>query len=499
MNEKRIKEFKIACANYLQTVSLNDLRAYARMLNFTDPTKLKKGDLLQSIVAASAGEIVPAGRNNRGAPVKNNYVPPQLIETVENLKRRYLYNEKESGTGRLDELNSGAFNTLNNFPSKLVFSSDDTQEEHWTEQVNKTVVRGQLQFLNDVSRLLPLDCGVEEEPIVVPAELVGEHGLREGDVVACHTVKIKNVSVVKEILTVNDTQLMFLKREKFEESEVCYPHKAVPFLSENTSSVSAKYIEWLLPLYQGQRGVILSAPKAGKTELLYTLTTSALNASREVKVLVLLTAQSPENVWKFRNVIPEDQLVYTTYDDSPEKQVFAAEFILNRAKRFVECGKNVLLFIDSYSALAKAYNETEDSAGGKVLAGGLESKTLQYMRRFLGSARCFKQGGSLTLLGTVACDTGNPFDELLALELSNLANHQIYLNETLSAKRVYPAIDLTKSFTRPGGFSDHEESERVYQQVCREFLPAQGEESLCKTLESCDQFRNFLCKIGAKI
>ncbi len=496
MNENAVKEFKIACANYLRTVSLNDLRAYARMLNFTDPTKLKKGDLLQSIVAVSAGEMIPAGRNNRGAPVKNNYVPPKLIETVENLKRRYLYADKESGAGWLDELNSSNSEV---FPSKLVFSSDDSEEEHWTEKVNKTVVRGQLQILSDVSRLLPLDCGMEEEPLVVPAELVGEHGLREGDVVACHTVKSKNVSIVKEILTVNDTQLMFLKRGKFEESEVCYPYKTVPFLSQEASSISAKYIEWLLPLYQGQRGTILSSPKAGKTELLYALTTSALHASQGVKVLVLLNAQSPETVWKFRRVVPEDQLVYTTYDDSPEKQVFAAEFILKRAKRFVECGKNVVLFVDSFGSLARAYNETEDSAGGKVLAGGLESKTLQYMRRFLGSARCFKQGGSLTLLGTVACDTGNPFDELLSLELSNLANYQINLNEALSAKRVYPAIDLPKSFTRTGGLSDHEEWERVYQQICREFIPTRGEEALCKMLESCDHYAAFLSEIGAKI
>ncbi len=496
MNENKLEELKSVYCHALDKFSLYDLRIYGRELNLTDPTKMNKGEIVPLIVAVLLGEVTPAGRNNRGAPVKNKTVNPDILKTVEDLKRRYLYKEKENGAGSLEESNSGDFMEV---PSRLVFGSDDTQEEHWTEQVNKTVVRGQLQVLNDVSRLLPLDCGVEEEPIVVPVELVGEHGLREGDVVACHTVKVKNVSVVKEILTVNDTQLMFLKREKFEESEVCYPYKTVPFLSEKASSVSAKYIEWLLPLYQGQRGVILSSPKAGKTELLYALTTSALNASREVKVLALLTAQSPENVWKFRNVIPEDQLVYTTYDDSPEKQVFAAEFILNRAKRFVECGKNVVLFVDSYSSLARAYNETEASAGGKVLAGGLESKTLQYMRRFLGSARCFKQDGSLTLLGTVACDTGNPFDELLALELSNLANHQIYLSEALSAKRVYPAIDLPKSFTRPGGISHHEKSEQVYQQACREFLPTRGEESLYKTLESSDHFSDFLDKIGAKI
>lgn len=496
MNENALTELKNAYFQALKNFSLYDLRIYGRELDLTDPTKLKKGEILPLIVAVLSGEITPPGRNNRGAPVKNKNVNPDIIKAVEDVKRRYLYNEKENRADWLDKVNSGDFLDV---PSKLVFSSDDTHEEHWTETVNKTVVRGQLQVLNDVSRLLPLDCGVEEEPIVVPVELVNEHGLREGDVVACHTQKSKNVSVVKEILTVNDTQLMFLKREKFEESEVCYPYQTVPFLSQTGSFVSAKYMEWLLPLYQGQRGLILSSPKAGKTELLYALTTSALQASTGVKVFALLNAQSPETVWKFRNAVPEDQLVYTTYDDSPEKQVFAAEFLLKRAKRLAECGKNVVLFVDSFSSLARAYNETEDSAGGKVLAGGLESKTLQYMRRFLGSARCFKQGGSLTLLGTVVCDTGNPFDELFSLEISNLANYQIRLNEDLAAKRVYPAIDLTKSLTRTDGLSIGDEAERVYQQVCREFLPAQGEEALCKTLESCEHYGDFLREIGVKI
>lgn len=496
MNEKNLEVFKIECAKVLNSNSLNALRAYARRLNFRNPADVGKVQIIPLIVAALAGEITPEGRNNRGAPVKNDHVPPDLIEKIEELKRRYLYEDKESGADRVDEANLEDFVS---FPSKLVFSSDDTEEEHWTETVNKAVVRGQLQVLNDVSRLLPLDCGVEKEPIVLPAELVNEHDLREGDVVACHTIKSKNVSIVKEILTVNDTQLTFLKREKFEESEVCYPHKTVPFLSQNASSISAKYAEWILPLYQGQRGSILSSPKAGKTELLSALATSALRASRDVKVLVLLNAQALETVWKFRKAIPEDQLVYTTYEDTPEKQVFAAEFILKRAKRWVECGKNVVLFVDSLTALAKAYNETEASAGGKVLAGGLESKTLQYMRRFLSSARCFKQGGSLTLLGTVACDTGNPFDELLSLELSNLANYQIYLNEALSARRVYPAIDLSKSFTCPGGLATEEEAERVYGQVCRGFLPKRGEEALCKTLELCNDYSAFLNEIGAKI
>lgn len=490
MNINRIEQFKIECEKVLRKYPLKALQSYATTLEFRRPSDIKIDEIIPLIIGALTGEIKPDGRVRVGRPSKNNSVPTELIAEIEALKRKYLYKENEIG---LEEANVDDFIAV---PSKLVFSSDDIEEEHWTETINKAVVRGQLQVLNEVSRLLPLDCGGEKEPIVVPAELVNKHGLREGDVIACHTVKSKNVSIVKEILTVNDTQLMFLKREKFEENEVCYPHKIVPFVSQNTASISAKYAEWILPLYQGQRGLILSSPKAGKTELLYALAAATLKASQSVKVLALLNAQSLESVWKFRKVVPEDQLVYTTYEDVPEKQVFAAEFILKRAKRLAECGKNVVLFVDSLTALARAYNETEESIGGKVLAGGLESKTLQYMRRFFSSARCFKQGGSLTLLGTVACDTGNPFDELLSLDLSNLSNYQICLSEALSARRVYPAIDLSKSFTCPGELGGG--TERVYQQVCHEILPNRGEEALCGMLESCDDYSAFLNEISVK-
>ena len=494
------EKFKIEYIKELNIYTIHQLRAYARDLQFRAPTEFKtKRELLDRLALVEAGEAIVEGRTAVGKPSQNNEYPSEIITKVERLKKLYLYNENENKTGEENALNTANSDNFVEIPSKLVFSSNDIEEEHWTETVNKTVVRGQLQVLNGVSRLLPLDCGAEEEPIVVPVELIKQYDLREGDVVACHTVNGKNASIVKEILTVNDTQLMFLKRGKFEENEVCYPHKIVPFLSKDSSSLSAKYVSWLLPLYQGQRGLICSAPKAGKSELLYALVSSALNASREVKVLALLNAQSPENVWKFRNAVPEDQRVYTTYDDAPEKQVFAAEFVLKRAKRMVECGKNVVLFVDSFSALARAYNETEESVGGKVLAGGLESKTLQYIRRFLGSARCFKQGGSLTLIGTVACDTGNPFDELLSLELSNLVNYQISLNEALAAKRVYPAIDLSKSFTRLGEIADSEGHDHIYRHVCENLLPSRGEETLCKIIQSSDDYDDFLNKIGAKI
>ncbi|MBO5240495.1 MAG: hypothetical protein J6B56_03625 [Clostridia bacterium] len=496
MNENALKEKKIAYFSVLEKFSLYDLRSYGRWLNLSEPTKLKKGDLLPLIVGVLAGEITPVGRNNRGAPVKNKHVNPEIIQAVEEVNKRYSTEETEKYedfSQRFEETQ------MRNGRSVLTFESNNKSEtEEWSEQVAKRVFVGQLQKLNEVPRLLPIDFREEAETVVVPMELIREHELREGDVVACHTEKGKSAFVAREVLTINEMQLPVNRRGKFEDEEACYPDKPVQFSSDHSDfSPSVKYLQWLLPLYQGQRGCIVSSPKAGKTSLLYEIATSAIKSARGLRVLVLLNAQSVETVWRFRNAVPQDRLVYTTYDDSPERQVFAAEFLLKRAKRFAESGKNVLLLIDSLNALGKAYNETEESMGGKVLAGGLESKTLQYLRRFFGSARCFTKGGSLTMLATVSNETGNPADDLIAMELLGLANYQIRLSQELAAKRIYPAIDLLQSGTQTG-FADGEE-EFKRQELYRAFLSEYGEERLLELLASAENYEAFLRKMGVKI
>ena len=499
MDNNALNEFKTACKEYLQMVSLNDLRIYGRTLNMKDPTKLKKPELLQAIVDILSGEAKPEGRNNRGAPIKNKTVSVEITASIEALRKRYL--EPDTGV-EMDWLDAMRLGKFPGSGSNLVFKSNNAtaeSQEDWIEQAKMPVIRGQLQFLNQVPRLLPLSCGVEEEPIVVPTEFIREYNLREGDVLAGHTVKANNVSVLKNVLTVNELQVSCLDRDVFETGEVTYPDQILSFTTQTPACLSAKYMQWLLPIYQGQRGCVVAPLKAGKTQLIYELASYALRSARDCKVFVLLNGQTPENVWSFRNAFPDDRLVYTTYDDTPEKQVFAAEFLLKRAKRLVESGKNVLLFVDSFNALARAYNETEESSGGKLLAGGLESKTLQYLRRFFGSARRLKSGGALTILGTLACDTGSPFDELVSAELTDLANYQLHLSGTLAANHVYPAIDLMQSGSRTVGEAADRTWERVRQTVYREFLPNNGEEKLRAVLEQADSYASFLDKIGVKL
>ncbi len=498
MNENALKEYKYKCREYLSSLHIRDLHPYGRMVGVESPTAKKKKELIEDIISVLTGEIAPAEPTNRGAPLKNDYVKPEVIEKMEDLHVSYLGGGKTATT---TEFSKQYEEYIQNNKFVLRFESDNANEiEEFQEKATKPVEVGQLETLGGVSCLLPLNCVDNAKQIVVPIDLIREHDLREGDVVSCYTKKGEKIYIADKILAVNEVAVGTLRRGKFEEKTACYPQKPIEFYDKDgVNSVTAKYLRWLLPVYKGQRGCILSLPKAGKTGLIFEMAKAAQKADRDLTVFVLLNAQSPETVGQFRKAVQGDRFVYTTYDDESERQVFAANFLLKRAKRYAESGRNVLLLVDSFNALARAYNDTEESAGGKILTGGLESKTLQYLRKYFGAARCFEKDGSLTIVGCVSTATGNPTDDLIASELCALANLEIRLDETLAMQRIYPAIDLLRSRTQRGGFSVVEPTDRVRDGVCRSFLPAHGENALLEQLYNADSLEEFIAKIGVKL
>ncbi|MBQ5930462.1 MAG: hypothetical protein IIX02_06700, partial [Clostridia bacterium] len=228
-----------------------------------------------------------------------------------------------------------------------------------------------------------------------------------------------------------------------------------------SSSLTAKYMDWVVPFGRGNRGLVIAPPKTGKTMFLEKISAGAATLNDDVTTLVLLVDQSPETVTQFRKVLSKDCLVYSTYEDEPERQLFVADCILKRAKRLAECGKDVLLIIDSLSALAHAYNETEESSGGKVLPCGLESKTVHFIKKYLGSARCLELGGSLTILGSVSNMTGNTVDDVIAAELSSICNLEIRLKEELAVRRIFPAVGTNSVYVKYGEADGRGESETL--------------------------------------
>ena len=454
MNEQHKKNFTLELKDLLSAQSLASLRTIGRSIGLTSPTILKKGELIDEIIGVIVGDIPTQARSGRGAPVLNNSPDARILEEIERIKAKYSdhvltprdlekidYHLKE----RLDELRKEKNAFVLRSPERFEFNEDGTPR----------VFKGQLATHKGVSFLLPLDYVNDQEKMLLAVEFIRKYGLKEGDVIACNAKREGEIAVVTRIVEINGMSPEFFQRgTNFEDANVRYPvGRILVYDKERSPWLTAKYMDWVVPFGRGNRGLIIAPPKTGKTYFLEKVAAGAARLNDDVITLVLLVDQSPETIAQFRKIIAKDALIYSTYEDEPERQVFVADSILKRAKRLAECGRDVLLIVDSFNALAHAYNDTEQSSGGKMLPCGLESKTINYIKKYFGSARCLAEGGSLTILGSVSNATGNPADEVIASEVSSASNLEIRLNEELAIKRIFPAVDKNSVYVK---FNDAE-------------------------------------------
>ncbi len=447
MNEQKKREFTLACKQELSNHSLTSLRTYGRNVGVSSPTSRGKTDLIEKIVGILTEEIPATVRNGRGAPVLNDVLDQKLVAAIERLKAEY-----QDQPPKQPELHYNVAEmrkAMKHEPLEIILHQDNSVRD---ENGELSVFRGQLTTLNDVAVLLPLNCVENGNNVLIATDFIRHYVLKEGDVLTCNVDKTNDAFVATHILTINGADADYFKRgEAFETAEVCYPvEKVKVFDAKKFPSTTAKYADWVLPFGKGHRAVLCGSPKSGKTQFLRTVARAAAALNKHVTVLFLLVGQSPEAITEFRQSIDNDCLAYTTYEDEPERQVFVADFMLNRAKRLAECGQDVLLFVDSFNNLSRAFNDTEASAGGKTFPCGLEVKTVQYIKKYFGSARCFAKGGSLTILGSVSCNTGNPADDIFTTELTAIANLELRLDDTLAEKRIFPAVKLQSAFVKAG-------------------------------------------------
>ena len=490
MSEREKKEFIVACKAFLSGFGIQTLRSYARNIGVQNPTKEKnKEELIASILAVLVGDIAPQAPSKRGAPVKNDFVDPKVVTGIEELRARFSSAKASVNTG--GDVGDFEARLRNLRENKFVFTVEDPNPQELEENGVRTILKGQLETLNEVSMLLPLDCQTGDR-IIMSSDMARAHDLRDGDVVTCYARKQNGFLLATQILTVNGLLYGSFERGNFQENTACYPRRRVDFFKDNSdASFSNKCLQWLVPLGRGDRGLVVGSLKTGKSLLLKEIARTSGALNNGLRVMTLLVDQSPERISQYRQFTDKDNLVYTTYEDDPERQVFVAEFILKRAKRYAECGMDVLLLVDSFNSLARAFNDTDASAGGKVFACGLESKTVQYLKRFLGTARCFEKGGSITILGVVATDTGNPADDLIKAELSAIGNMEVALSNELAKRRIYPALDILgiQGNKTSGFWQEREEQLDVY--IRNEFIPKFGTERLLEVIENTPNFEAF--------
>lgn len=447
MSEENKEKRRNAYRAYLAGLGIHELRTYARHIGVSKPTKEKpKNILIEAILDILTGITPPVPPSSRGAPVKENSTNLTAIEekikeidesfSGEQKKKFVLTDGKSSQTGT-------DISFVDVHPTKWVLNSPEREEE--VKRYYNTIYKGHVVATENEYYLVPLNLSDVESKIFVPQTFVRAYRLCEGDVVYCRAKKSLSRYQVEEILSVNETEERF-ERLPFTENTAQEPSEVLSFANEKAKdAVLVKYLDWILPIGKGQRGLIVAPPKAGKSVLLRELAKNAKEANPKLCVFVLLIDQSPETVDEYRKNFSLRELVYTSFCDEAEKQVQIARLFLERAKRYAEMGRDVLFLLDSFSSLAQAYNETEESVGGKTLVGGLESKTLQFIREYFSTGRNISEGGSFTFCGTVSVDTGNPADGLIFDRLSSLSNLQIVLNGELAKRREYPAIDCFAS------------------------------------------------------
>ena len=238
------------------------------------------------------------------------------------------------------------------------------------------------------------------------------------------------------------------KRYNFEDMTPIFPNERIR-LEKNGAGISMRVMDLMCPVGKGQRGMIVSPPKAGKTTLMKEVAKSVKANNPEIHLIILLIDERPEEVTDIKEAIegPNVEVIYSTFDELPDHHKRVSEMVIERAKRLVEHKKDVMILLDSITRLTRAYNLTEPSSG-RTLSGGLDPAALHMPKRFFGAARYMREGGSLTILATALIETGSKMDEVVYEEFKGTGNMEMVLDRKLSERRIFPAIDIQKSSTR---------------------------------------------------
>jgi transcription termination factor Rho len=274
-------------------------------------------------------------------------------------------------------------------------------------------------------------------------------GLRTGDVIKGSIRKPKEVEkyfALQRVETINFiSPALSASKTAFENLTPIFPDEKFNLESDPTV-ISTRILDIFVPIGKGQRGIIVAAPRTGKTVVLKEIANSILQNHPEVYMMILLIDERPEEVTDMQRSV-NAEVVSSTFDEYATRHVQVAEIVLEKAKRLVECGKDVVIILDSLTRLARAYNTLAPSSG-KVLTGGIDANALHRPKRFFGAARNVEEGGSLTILATALVETGSRMDEVIFEEFKGTGNMEIHLTRKLSNKRIYPSIDIVPSGTR---------------------------------------------------
>ncbi len=334
--------------------------------------------------------------------------------------------------------------------SELIDEIIKKSDNGYADPVRRTNLKsGILEILEEGYGFLRCDnYQTGEDDVFVPNNQIRRFNLKTGDFIVGNTrmSEGERYEALLYVQTVNGDKVdVSIRRSSFDDLIPVYPDERLR-LEREKGDFSMRLIDFISPIGKGQRGIIVAPPKAGKTTLLKSIANSISENHPEVELIVTLIDERPEEVTDMQRSIKGD-VVYSTFDQTPENHIKVAEIVLEHAKRLVEHGKDVVILLDSITRLARAYNLTV-SPSGRTLSGGLDPGALLGPKRFFGAARNIEGGGSLTILATALVETGSRMDDMIFEEFKGTGNMEVHLDRKLQEKRIFPAVDISKSGTR---------------------------------------------------
>jgi len=400
-----------------EDMTLAEIKEIAKELGMKNISKFKKSELIDEVLSVNVNsikkdgvilqeKISPKNTENINYPfISSNVINPQ--EKKEQLKE--MINESSIARGILEILENNNFGFLR--CKNYLTSSDD---------------------------------------IYVSPSQIRRFNLKTGDEVVGKVRDAKETEKFKALLYVErvngEHPEKAIGRKAFENLVPIYPTERLRLETGNRDDLSSRLMDIICPIGKGQRGIIVAPPKAGKTTLLKKVAQSIATNHPEAVLIVLLFDERPEEVTDMQRSI-KGEVIYSTFDEEPQNHAKVSQIVLERAKRIVEQGKDVIILLDSLTRLSRAYNLTV-SPSGRTLSGGLDPAALIMPKKFFGAARNIENGGSLTILATALVDTGSRMDDMIFEEFKGTGNMEVHLDRKLQERRIFPAIDIYKSGTR---------------------------------------------------
>ncbi len=454
-----------------ESLALAELKEIAKSRGMKRVTGLKKAELIELMLAEDekdkeAGKDVEPKPILRGMkepsfgvePNKSERKVKQINAQGQNAAKEQSADTSDRPTRQQKQYTENNIERIVKQPTEERIAKEQaenrlTEEKFPSELDSGITARGILEVMTDGFGFIRSDNFLpgENDVYVAPSQ-IRRFGLRTGDIIEGNTrIKTMNekFSALLYLKKVNGfPPELATRRRNFEDMTPIFPNKRIK-LETPGASVAMRIMDLMSPVGKGQRGMIVSPPKAGKTTLLKEVAKSILKNAPDMHMIILLIDERPEEVTDIKEAIqgPSVEVIYSTFDELPDHHKRVAEMVIERAKRLVEHRKDVCILLDSITRLTRAYNLTVPPSG-RTLSGGLDPAALHMPKRFFGAARNMREGGSLTILATALVDTGSKMDDVVYEEFKGTGNMEMVLDRKLSEKRVFPAIDIPKSGTR---------------------------------------------------